>query len=233
LALEDLRSVGIVGGTFNPPHLGHLALAHHALAELDLERVFLMPAYRAPGKPPEPDPGPEQRLQMCRRAVDGAAGVSACALEIERGGTSYTADTLRTIHEDRPDAELTFILGADTARTMPSWREPEKVLELARIAIAARDGTSAEEALGVLASLGGAIGHDDPRKRTTTQETLVLEMPPVEISSSLVRGRVAEGRGVADLVGGAVAGYIAELGLYREPAGIGRSQVSKEAHGRR
>jgi nicotinate-nucleotide adenylyltransferase len=220
VALDDLRSVGIVGGTFNPPHLGHLALARHALAELDLERVFLMPANRAPGKPPEPDPGPEHRVRMCRLAVAGTARASACALEIERGGVSYTADTLRTIHEDWPDAELTFIVGADTARTIPSWREPEKVLELARIAIAEREGTGAGEALGVLAALGAATGDDEPRKRTTTQGSLVLEMPRVEISSSLVRRRVAEGERVEDLVGGAVAGYIAELGLYREPAGI-------------
>jgi nicotinate-nucleotide adenylyltransferase len=220
VALDDLRSVGIVGGTFNPPHLGHLALARHALTELDLERVFLMPANRAPGKPPEPDPGPEHRVRMCRLAVAGTANVSACALEIERGGVSYTADTLRAIHEDWPDAELTFIVGADTARTMPSWREPEKVLELARIAIAEREGTGAGEALGVLGALGAATGDDQPRKRTTTQGSLVLEMPRVEISSSLVRRRVAEGERVEDLVGGAVAGYIAELGLYREPAGI-------------
>jgi nicotinate-nucleotide adenylyltransferase len=221
VALDDLRSVGIVGGTFNPPHLGHLALARHALAELDLERVFLMPANRAPGKPPEPDPGPEHRVRMCRLAVAGTARVSACALEIERGGVSYTADTLRAIHQDWPDAELTFIVGADTARTMPSWREPEKVLELARIAIAEREGTAAEEALGTLAALGGAARDDERReRRTSPAEALVLEMPRIEISSSLVRRRVAGGERVEDLVGGAVAGYIAELGLYREPAGI-------------
>jgi nicotinate-nucleotide adenylyltransferase len=220
VALDDLRSVGIVGGTFNPPHLGHLALARHALTELDLERVFLMPANRAPGKPPEPDPGPEHRARMCRLAVAGTAHVSACALEIERGGVSYTADTLRAIHEDWPDAELTFIVGADTARTVPSWHEPEKVLELARIAIAEREGTATEEALGTLAALGAAGDDERRERRTSGAEALVLEMPRIEISSSLVRRRVAEGERVEDLVGAAVAGYIAELGLYREPAGI-------------
>jgi nicotinate-nucleotide adenylyltransferase len=157
---------------------------------------------------------------MCRLAVGGGEGVSACALEIERGGTSYTADTLRAIHEDWPDAKLTFILGADTARTIPGWREPEKVLELARIAVAEREGAGAGDALDVLAALDAAAGNDEPRERTTRQETLVLEMPRIEISSSLVRRRVAEGRRVEDLVGSSVAGYIAELGLYREPAGI-------------
>jgi nicotinate-nucleotide adenylyltransferase len=221
VALDDLGSVGIVGGTFNPPHLGHVALARRARDELELERVFLMPANRAPGKPPEPDPGPEHRERMCRLAVAGAPGVSACALEIERGGTSYTADTLRAIHADWPRAGLTFIVGADTARAIPTWREPEKILELARIAIAEREPTGAEEALEALAALAGAAGKDERRERPTSAAgALVLEMPRIEISSSLVRRRVAEDVRVDDLVGSAVAGYIAELGLYREPAGI-------------
>jgi nicotinate-nucleotide adenylyltransferase len=221
VALDDLRSVGIVGGTFNPPHLGHLALAQHARDELDLERVFLMPANRAPGKPVQPDPGPERRARMCLLAVADRPGVSACGLEIERGGTSYTADTLRAIHEDWPHAALTLIVGADTARTIPGWREPEKILELARIAVAEREPTDAEEALAALAAVGGAPGKDERReRRTSTAGALVLEMPRIEISSSLVRRRVAEGERVEDLVGGAVAGYIAQLGLYREPAGI-------------
>jgi nicotinate-nucleotide adenylyltransferase len=221
VALEDLRSVGIVGGTFNPPHLGHLALARHAREELGLERVFLMPANRAPGKPPGPEPGPEHRLQMCRLAVAGAAGVSACALEIERGGTSYTADTLRAVRGEWPDAELTFIVGADTASTMASWREPQKVLELARIAIAEREGTGAGEALGTLTVLGSAAGREGRRERPVPAGgTVVLNMPRIEISSSLVRRRVAEGKRVEGLVGDAVAEYIAQLGLYREPAGI-------------
>jgi nicotinate-nucleotide adenylyltransferase len=180
-----------------------------------------MPANRAPGKPPEPDPGPEHRARMCQLAVADTPGVSACTLEIERGGTSYTADTLRAIHGDWPDAELTFIVGADTARTMPSWREPQTILELARIAIAERDPTDAGEALGALAALGGAAGKDDRLgPLAAPPEALVLDMPRIEISSSLVRRRVAEGEGVEDLVGSAVAGYIAQLGLYREPARI-------------
>jgi nicotinate-nucleotide adenylyltransferase len=224
VALDDLRSVGIVGGTFNPPHLGHLGLARHAREQLDLGRVYLMPASRAPGKPPEPDPGAEHRLRMCQLAVAGAAGVSVCALEIERGGTSYTADTLRAIHDDCPAAELTFIVGADTARTIPSWREPRKVVELARVAIAAREGTGAEEALGALAALEDAAGEvPGHERRISTAEPVVLGMARVEISSSMVRHRVAKGEPVEDLVGAAVARYIAELGLYREPAALRES----------
>src|SRR5437660_315879 len=108
-----------------------LALASHALDALALRRVVLMPAHTSPYKPSAPDPGPEHRLRMCRLLVGGAPGVSVCALEIERGGTSYTVDTLTAIHASHPDAELTFIVGADTASTLPAWREPARLLRLA------------------------------------------------------------------------------------------------------
>ena len=94
-----VRSIGILGGTFNPPHRGHLALAARAKAELGLERVVLMPANSAPHKGEEGDPGPRRRLEMCRLAVGDEAGLEVCGLEIERGGPSYTVDTLRAIHE--------------------------------------------------------------------------------------------------------------------------------------
>ena len=88
-----------------------------------------------------------------------------CALEIQRGGASFTVDTLQAIHDDHyPDAELTFIVGADTARTVPDWREPERVLELARLAVAEREGFAREEVRGALAALTSAFGRDEPGK---------------------------------------------------------------------
>ena len=197
-------SLGILGGSFNPPHLGHLAVARQARDQLDLERVLLMPAHSPPHKHREQDPGPEHRLRMCRLAVDSLPGLSACALEIERGGTSYTIDTLRAVHAGNPQARLTFIVGADMARTLPTWREPQALLELADLAVAERDGGEREELLDVLATLS-------PRGRLE-----VLDMPPVEVSSSLVRARVARGDPVESLVGAPVASYISEHRLYRE-----------------
>ena len=138
----NLHTIGILGGTFNPPHLGHLAIASHARAELALEHVWLMPANSPPHKHAEDGPTPAQRLSMCRLLADGVEGVSACALEIERGGPSYTVDTLEAIHASNPQAELTFILGADTAGTIASWREPAKLLGLCRLAVAARTGSA-------------------------------------------------------------------------------------------
>ena len=170
------HTIGILGGTFNPPHRGHLALASHARAELGLERVLLMPAYSAPHKGEDEDPGPERRLEMCRLAVDGEAGLEACALEIERGGPSYTVDTLRAIKQSDPEAELTFIVGADMARTLPAWREPRALVELAGLAVAEREDAGRGEVLRALAPLGARV--------------TFLGMGMLEVSSSQVRERV-------------------------------------------
>jgi len=127
VALQHPASVGILGGTFNPPHLGHLALARHALQALGLSHVALMPVHTSPHKLAAPDPGPEHRLQMCRLLVRDVSRVSACALEVERGGASFTVDTLTAIHASHPDAELTFIVGAEVARSIAEqglYREP-------------------------------------------------------------------------------------------------------------
>jgi nicotinate-nucleotide adenylyltransferase len=202
-----VRTLGILGGTFNPPHLGHLALARHAREELGLERVLLMPVHTSPHKTPGADPGAEHRLRMCTLAVAEARGVEACGLEVERGGASYTVDTLQAIHAICPDARLTFIVGADTARTMDSWREPARLLELAGLAVAMRAGTERKQVLATVASIAGA---SDPR-----EDVRFLEMEPMEVSSSLVRERAGRSEPVEDLVGDAVADYIAEHGLYR------------------
>jgi nicotinate-nucleotide adenylyltransferase len=196
--------IGILGGTFNPPHVGHLALARRAREQLALDRVLLMPAFIAPNKSiGGDDPGPEHRLQMCRAAIGREPGLAASAIEVERGGVSYTVDTLQAIHETRPDAELTLILGADTARTLPGWREPARLLELADLAVAERDRLDAPHVRRALAGLRPA-----PRLS-------ILQMQKVAVSSSQVRELVAAGRPVTGLVGEAVAAYIDEHGLYR------------------
>jgi nicotinate-nucleotide adenylyltransferase len=220
--MADPRSVGILGGTFNPPHLGHLALARYAREELALERVLLMPAHIPPHKSAERDPGAQHRLNMCRLAADGEPGVSVCSLEIDRPGPSYTVDTLSAIHASHPDAELTFIVGADIARTLPAWRDPAKVLELARVAVGARTGASDREVLETVASLSRSPETSGvPRSDPGGGEVRFLRMPIVEVSSSIVRERVARGENVEQLVGPAVARYISEHGLYGARGGWG------------
>src|SRR5438128_3349092 len=232
VALEHPESVGILGGTFNPPHLGHLALASHALDALALRRVVLMPAHTSPYKPSAPDPGPEHRLRMCRLLVGGAPGVSVCALEIERGGTSYTVDTLTAIHASHPDAELTFIVGADTASTLPAWREPARLLRLAGLAVAARAGTTRAQVLAGVRAAGSAAsappgaakGGSGARRdgNAAAERVRFLELPVIDVSSSEARRRAAAGQPIDDLVGPDVARYVAEQGLYRALPGGAR-----------
>jgi nicotinate-nucleotide adenylyltransferase len=204
VTLEHPATIGVVGGTFNPPHLAHLALARYAQEALGLERVALMPAYASPFKAAAPDPGPEHRLRMCALLVKETPAISACALEINRGGVSYTVDTLSAIHASHPDAELTFIVGADTASTLPSWREPARLLELATLAVAVRNGAGRGEVLHSLEAL-----------RVDPERVRALDMPQLDVSSSRARERVAAGDPVEELLGREVAAYIAEQGLYR------------------
>jgi nicotinate-nucleotide adenylyltransferase len=206
-----MRSVGILGGTFNPPHLGHLALARHAREEFGLECVVLMPAGSPLHKPAAEDPGAECRLAMCRLVAQTVEGLSACALEVERGGPSYTVDTLRAIHASHPNAELTFIVGADTAATLASWREPVELLGLARLAVASRSGSDREQVLNTVA---GLAGEDAGARERLTSRVGFLTMDTIDVSSSSVRERAARGEPLEDLVGSAVAAYIAEHGLY-------------------
>ena len=204
-----MERIGILGGTFNPPHIGHVALARHARAQLGLERVLLMPACVAPNKPNvREDPGPEHRLAMCRLAVAEEPGLEVSALEIERGGTSYTVDTVQAIHDAHPNAELTLIVGADTARTLPNWHEPKRLLGMVGLAVAQRDELDSQDVRRALAPVT-APGLDPPPRMT------LLRMARIATSSSAVRGLLAAGAPVDELVGVPVAGYIAEHGLYR------------------
>jgi nicotinate-nucleotide adenylyltransferase len=197
-----LARVGILGGTFNPPHIGHLACAEAALSELGLDRVVLMPVASPPHKEPVDDPGAEHRLAMCELAAAGDDRLEASRLELDRGGASYTVDTLRALLEANPQDELTFVAGGDMAASLPGWREPEAVLRLARLAVAERTGAERDRVERELAGLEGA------------ERIVFFDMPRVDVSSSAIRGLLAEGGSVVDLVPDAVARYISEHGLY-------------------
>jgi nicotinate-nucleotide adenylyltransferase len=179
--------------------------------------VLLMPAHTAPHKLPGEDPGPSHRLRMCALAAAGQQWLSACALEIERGGRSYTVDTLQALHDEHPNAQITFIVGADTASTLAGWREPLRLLELARLAVAARSGSARTQVLDAVSRLAG----DQHAGLASAGEVSFLEMAQVEVSSSMVRERVARGEDIEELVGVGVASYIAANGLYRSPSAGG------------
>ncbi len=202
-----MARLGILGGTFNPPHVGHLVCAMDAMDQLDLDRVVLMPAHTPPHKEVPLDPGGEVRLRLCELAADGEDHVSASRLELDRPGPSWTVDTLRAIHATCPGDELTFIVGGDQAHGLPTWREPEAILALATLAVAERAGVRREDVRSRLAGLAGA------------DAVRFFDMPRMDVSSSDIRRRVAARRPIRHLVPPAVATHIGEQGLYLLPAG--------------
>jgi nicotinate-nucleotide adenylyltransferase len=195
--------IGILGGTFNPPHLGHLAIAQEAHAQLGLDKVVLMPVFLPPHKALDDDPGPEARYELCHMAVAKDDRFAVSRMELERGGPSYTVDTLRTIHAGSPGDDLTFIVGGDVAQGLPSWREPEAVLDLATVAVAEREGIRRQDIVERISALDGA------------GRLVFFDFPRMDISSSSVRRRVREGRPIRYLVPDDVARVIGARGYYR------------------
>lgn len=195
--------VGILGGTFNPPHLGHLICAQEAYVQLTLDRVTFMPARMPPHKPVEDEPGPEHRLELCQLAIEGDEQRFAVSdLELARSGPSYTVDTLEELHSQAPDSQLFLIVGGDIAAGLPRWRCPEKVLSLATLSVAKRRGTSRGEVDNALRGLRGG------------QRAQFFRMPTIGISSTMLRDRARAGQSLKYYVPDAVAGYIGRHRLY-------------------
>jgi nicotinate-nucleotide adenylyltransferase len=196
--------IGILGGTFNPPHLGHLVCAQEAYIQLSLARVMLVPARIPPHKPVDDEPGATHRLEMCRVAVQGdERRFEVSDLEIEREGPSYTVDTLEELHSSKPDSELFLIVGADIAAGLPRWHQPERVLSLATVAVAERPGTSRESVIEALEEIGAG------------DSATFFDMPEIGISSTMLRERVRTGESTRYLLPDAVRDYIDQHHLYR------------------
>jgi nicotinate-nucleotide adenylyltransferase len=196
--------VGLLGGTFNPPHVGHLVCAQEAFVRLRLDRVLLVPAGVPPHKEVEVEPGIEHRVAMCQAAVADDTRLGVSRADADRTGPAYTVDLLRTVQATAPGDELWFIVGGDMAYSLPSWREPEAVLALARLAVAEREGVRRADIAERLSALAGAPERID-----------FFAMPRLDVSSSLLRRRAAEGAPLRYLVPDAVAAYIEREGLYR------------------
>lgn len=194
--------IGILGGTFNPPHLGHLICAQEAYLQLELDRVTLIPARIPPHKPVDDEPGPEHRLELCRVAVGDDERFDVSDLEITREGPSYTVDTLELLHSRAPESELFLIVGGDIAAGLPRWHEPEGVLSLATLAVAGRRGTSRAEVDEALSALAGG------------ERARFFQMPSIGISSTVLRRRVRARESIRYYVPDAVASYIDRHRLY-------------------
>jgi nicotinate-nucleotide adenylyltransferase len=195
----------VLGSAFNPPHLGHLVLAQEAAAQLGLERVLLVPTGRAPHKEIPEDPGREVRLEMALAAVDGNGLLEVERVEVDAAerneDPTYTYVTLEAL-SGQGDEDLVWIMGADAAVGLGEWRNPERILELARVAVAGRPGVEPEAVEAVLERLGGA------------ERAEFIQMPVIGVSSTMVRRRVAARRPIRYLVPERVAELIEGRGLY-------------------
>lgn len=193
-----LRRLGIFGGTFDPPHLGHLALAEWAREELKLDRVLFVPT----GTPPHKRSarvGAAHRLAMTRRAVRGNTAFVVSTIETRRVGPSYTADTVAALARSHPGAELWLLMGADMYATFDSWVRPDEIASLATLAVALRPGAEAPR---------------PSRAAKRGRGVRWLSNPALEVSSSAVRERARRGDSLRYLVPDAVARYAAKHRLY-------------------
>jgi nicotinate-nucleotide adenylyltransferase len=197
--------VGILGGAFNPPHIGHLVCAQEALVQLELDRVVFMPVGEPPHRQLETDPGAEARLEMVELAIADDPRFAVSRMEIDRSGPSYTADTLRELREQAPDDEFFVVLGGDQAAALPDWHEPEQVLQLAQVAVVERISWSRNAIWIKIGRLKGA------------ERIRYLDMPLMQISSSGIRRRVGQGLPIRYLVPDKVADHIGAHGLYGAP----------------
>ena len=204
-----LRSVGIFGGTFDPIHNGHMGLLRSALAELPLDEIVVVPAGSPPHKQGRPISDAVHRLAMVELAVADAPRVSVDRVEIDRDGPSYTVDTVAALVDiaaglGSPIAP-TVILSADAFAELPTWHEPDRLVRLARFAIAPRRGHPPADIGPVVRALPGLAGRVHR-----------FEGPDLDVSASRIRVRVAAGLPIDDLVPAAVAAYIAAHHLYRD-----------------
>ena len=201
------KRVGVFGGAFDPPHLGHLAVARAAAEGASLDRVLWVPAAVPPHKVGRALAPAEARRRMVEAAIRDHPGFQLCDVELRRGGVSYTVDTLRTLKEARPEWRLFLIVGADLLAEFSSWQAPEALLEAAELVAVARRG----------ATLVGNSAKLKLRPRA-------VRMPRVDVSSSEVRRRVAEGKSHAAMLPAQVTSIIEGEGLYgRRTVGFGRA----------
>ncbi|EGQ27607.1 nicotinate-nucleotide adenylyltransferase [Mammaliicoccus sciuri] len=187
-----MKRIGILGGTFNPPHTGHLLIANEVRYAGDLDEVWLMPTAVPPHKTAAGDATAEQRLHMVKLAVDEIEGLRASSFEIERGGVSYTYDTMSQLIQDEPQHEFYFIIGGDMIDQLPTWYKIDELLQIIKF-------------IGV--KRPGAVSASD-------FPVQMVETPQLDLSSTLIRQRFLEGGTVQLLLPPAVEAYIREERLY-------------------
>lgn len=198
--------IGVFGGTFDPPHVGHLLVASDALEQLGLDRLVFVPAATQPLKGTARTP-PEERLALVRRLLGEDPRFLVDPIEIDRGGLSYTVDTLHVLGARWPGADLYLLAGADVLATFHQWRAPERIRELATLVVLTR---AADGARGGAGSVPFATPPGFPGGAP-----VFLPTRRVDVSSTEVRARLAAGRSIRGFVPESVADHIRSAGLYR------------------
>ena len=200
-------NIGVLGGTFDPIHIGHLVVAEEARIRLGFREVLFVPAGQPWLKLDRSITPADHRVEMVRRAIAGNPHFKLCTLEVERSGPSYTVDTLIALREQLgSEASLFFILGRDTLGGLPSWKEPKKIVQLCQLVVAPRLG--AKDLKNLETAIPGLL-----------EQVMQLDMPVIEISSSEIRRRIAQGLSVRYLVPTKVEKYITEQKIYTSSAG--------------
>ena len=196
--------IGVLGGTFDPIHNGHLVVAEEVRDQLKLSEVLFVPAGQPWLKPDSPIAAAEHRVQMVRLALAGKPYFKLSTLEIERGGPSYTVDTIAELQAQLGIGdELFFILGWDSLVELPQWKEPARLVKMCRLVAVPRPGYSVPDLKALEAAIPGL-----------SQQVIVLDKPEIDISASAIRSRVARGLSIRHLVPEAVDRYIHQHGLY-------------------
>ena len=197
--------IGVLGGTFDPIHIGHLIVAEEARIRLGFQEVLFVPAGQ-PWLKGECDVTPAvHRVEMVRRAIASNPHFRLCTLEVERCGPSYTVDTMTVLRQELgSEAALYFILGRDTLAEFPVWKEPRRLLELCTLVVAPRLGSK-------------DLKHLEASIPELRERVIQLDMPVIEISSSGIRQRVAQGLSIRYLVPAEVEEYVAEQKIYTPP----------------
>lgn len=199
-----MKRIGIMGGTFDPVHNGHLLLGQQAYREYGLEEIWYMPSHIPPHKRDHHVADGADRLAMLRLALEEAPGFLVSDFEMRREGTTYTAQTLRLLKEQYPDTEFYFIIGADSLFQLETWYHPEQVMALASLLVAGRE-YHAEHTLNEEA---------ERLRRKYGADIRLLHSRMMDISSEEIRRMAAEGKDISACVPAAVASYIREHGLY-------------------
>ena len=203
-----MKKTGIMGGTFNPIHYGHLLLAENAYEQFGLDEVLFMPSNNPPHKKMTPVIDGARRAEMVRLAIEGNPHFAFSGEELTREGNTYTSDTLEILTEREPDTQFYFIIGGDSLSQFENWRRPEVILKLACVLAAEREGMSLQRTRQKIEYLNVKY-HADVR---------LLLIPNIEISSHDIRQRAEAGHSIRYLLPESVREYILENGLYRSEA---------------